>query len=390
MLLEASTAEAAMAQDTNAAVMHGLDGQFTDVGRNLICDYIANPTVLPDIKNKPRRHVLTQLTMILPRAEADQRTSEPCFEGTRVALLREMAHWVTSPDGSRMCVLSGLAGTGKSTVAYTIASRAADLDLLGASFMFSRDDADRNNAKKFFTTIAYQLCVYNETFAKAIGDVLNTEYGSASTTKDPQEQLQALILQPLRSIVQSRVRPILIVVDALDECNEDDERAVVKGLSQLIWELPSFKVILTTRPQPSLDPFFGSRGSRKTFHLQDIDDKVVDGDIQLYLEHYLSLLQVQKRYPKRQWCASDREIESLVRASRRLFIIASRAVRYILDESASDPAVQMQKLLHAFTQGRMPFDLDEIQRDFDMNFGRVVFGWGTILGILMATMVHQR
>ncbi|KAM6493684.1 hypothetical protein JOM56_010045 [Amanita muscaria] len=49
--------------------------------------------------------------------------------------------------------------------------------------------------------------------------------------------------------------------------------------------------------------------------------------------YYLSLLQVQKRYPERQWCASDEEIESLVRASRRLFIIASRAVWYILDKS---------------------------------------------------------
>ncbi|KIL59677.1 hypothetical protein M378DRAFT_84766, partial [Amanita muscaria Koide BX008] len=132
-----------------------------------------------------------------------------------------------------MYILSGLAGIGKSTVAYTVASRAANLNLLGASFFFSRDDADRNNAKKLFTTIAYQLCVYNETFAKAIGDVLLTERGSAATTKDPQEQLQVLILDPLRSIVQSYARPILVVVDALDECDEEDVRAVVEGLSRL-------------------------------------------------------------------------------------------------------------------------------------------------------------
>ncbi|KIL54630.1 hypothetical protein M378DRAFT_92165, partial [Amanita muscaria Koide BX008] len=167
--------------------------------------------------------------MILPRAKAvfndyqTKKNSGPCFGGTRVALLREMAHWVTSPDRSRMYVLSGLAGTGKSTVACTIASRAADLDLLGASFFFTRDDSDCNSAKKFFPTIAYQLCVYNETFAKAIGDVLDTERGSAAITKGPQEQLRVLILEPLRSIVQSRVRPILVVVDALDECDEDDE-----------------------------------------------------------------------------------------------------------------------------------------------------------------------
>ena len=160
------------------------------------------------------------MIILLPRAEAvfndyqNNKKSGPCFEGTRVALLREMVNWVISQDESRMYTLSGLAGIGKSTVAYTIASRAADLNLLGASFFFSRDEADRNNAKKFFTTIAYQLCAYNERFAKAIGDVLLTERGSTATTKDPQEQLQFLILGLLRSIVQSRARPILVIVDA--------------------------------------------------------------------------------------------------------------------------------------------------------------------------------
>ncbi|KIL62606.1 hypothetical protein M378DRAFT_25473 [Amanita muscaria Koide BX008] len=352
--------------DGNATIIRFGDGQFTQIQRNLICDYIANLTVLPDIDDNLKKHVLTQSIISLPRAEAvfndyqTKKKSGPCFEGTRVALLREMADWVTGSDESRMYVLSGLAGIGKSTVAYTIASRAADLNLLGASYFFSRDEADRNNAKKFFTTIAYQLCVYNETFAKAIGDVLKTERGSAATTKDPQDQLKALILDPLRNIVRSRARPILVVVDALDECDEDDERGVVKGLSQLVREFPSFKVILTTRPQPHLDRFLYSQGSHKIFRLQDIEDKVVDGDIQLYLNHSLSLEAVQERYPQRQWRASGDEIDSLVRAAGRLFIIASTAVRYILDKSASNPAAQMQKLLCAFARCLTPFkDLDQ-------------------------------
>ncbi|KIL55961.1 hypothetical protein M378DRAFT_173135 [Amanita muscaria Koide BX008] len=272
-----------------------------------------------------------------------------------------MASWVTSQDESRLYILSGLAGIGKSTVAYTIASRAANpkLNLLGASFFFSRDEADRNNAKKLFTTIAYQLCVYNERFAKAIGDVLLTERGSAATTKNPQEQLQILILDPLRSIVQSHDRPILVVVDALDECDEDDVSAVVEGLNQLVRDLPSFKVILTTRPLPYLDIFLGNQGGHKLFHLQDIESKVVDDDIRLYFKHDLSLEKVRKCFPRRQWCASDGQIDSLVRAAGRLFIIASTAVRYILDKSASNPAAQMQKLLRACADDHTPFkDLD--------------------------------
>ncbi|KIL66507.1 hypothetical protein M378DRAFT_160981 [Amanita muscaria Koide BX008] len=349
----------------NATIIRFGDGQFTEDQRNLICDFIANHASFPDINHNLNRHFLTQSIINLPRAEAvfddyqTKKKSEPCFEGTRVALLREMADWATGSDESRMYILSGLAGIGKSTVAYTIASRAAGLNLLGASFFFSRDEGDRNNAKKFFTTIAYQLCLYDKTFAEAIGNVLQTDGGSA-ITKGPREQLQALIVDPLRSIIQLRARPILVVVDALDECYEDDWLSVLTGLRRLVQDLPSFKVILTTRPQPYLDQFFRSQDGHKIFHLQDIENKVVDGDIRLYLKHSLSPDQVQKRLPMRKWCASDEEIDRLVRAAGRLFIIASTSIRYILDKVASNPAAQMQKLLCTFVQDRMPFkDLNE-------------------------------
>ncbi|KIL57014.1 hypothetical protein M378DRAFT_16554 [Amanita muscaria Koide BX008] len=348
--------------ETNATVILNGDGQFTKVQRNLICDCIAN---LPDINNNLREHVLTQSITTLPCAKAafkddqNKNKSVSCFKGTRTALLREMADCVTGSSESRMYVLSGLAGIGKSTVAYTIASRAANLNLLGASFFFSRDEANRNNARRFFTTIAYQLCVYSETFAKAIGDVLKTERGSAVTTKNPQRQLQALILDPLRSIARlSHFQPILIVVDALDECVKEDAFLVLTGLSQLIRDLPLFRVILTTRLLPYFDGFWDSQDGHKIFHLQDIGDKIVDGDIRLYLNHNLSMNQVQKRFPKREWRASDEEIDSLVRAAGRFFIIASTAVRYILDKRASNPAAQMQKLLRAFAQDHTFKDLD--------------------------------
>ncbi|KIL62294.1 hypothetical protein M378DRAFT_165827, partial [Amanita muscaria Koide BX008] len=352
--------------ETNATVILNGDGQFTKIQRNLICDCIAN---LPDINNILKVHVLTQSITDLPCAKAafkdyqNKKKSGSCFKGTRTALLREMADCVTGSSESRMYVLSGLAGIGKSTVAYTIASRAANLNLLGASFFFSRDEADRNNAKRFFTTIAYQLCVYNETFAKAIGGVLETTSESVATMKNPQDQLQALILDPLRSIVRLPLfQPILIVVDALDECDEEDGISVLTGLSQLVRDLPPFRVILTTRPQPYLDRFWGSQDGHKFFHLQDIDDKVVDSDIRLYLEHYLSMTHVQRHCPMRQWCASDEEIDSLVCVAGNFFIIASTAVRHILDKTASNPAAQMQKLLHclhASTQDHTPFkDLD--------------------------------
>src|ERR1700760_2895260 len=123
----------------------------------------------------------------LPRVEASyddwacKKQNGPCFGRTREALIADIETWITTGERPQMYLLSGLAGIGKSTVAFTIADRAKTAGRLGASFFFSRDEADRSNAKRFFTTIAFQLCLYNEEFAHAIGSVLRDEIGAAST-----------------------------------------------------------------------------------------------------------------------------------------------------------------------------------------------------------------
>lgn len=340
------------------------DGPFKETRSEQIRDSIANHVVLPDIDGKLKQHSLTQSIVNLPCSQAayddyqTKKKSGPCFKGTREALLQEMANWLTETGQSLIYVLSGLAGIGKSTVAYTIAARADELGLLGGSFFFSRDEADRRTAQKFFTTLAFQLCMYEKIFADAIGAALLTERGSSAITKDPHEQLRALILEPLHNIVASRVNSTLIVVDALDECDAEDSQSVLRALYQLVRDLPSFKVILTMRPQPRLGYHLYKQNGHRIFHLQDIEAKVVDGDIRLYLKYSLSQAEVQARLGnhEEQWQASDTDVDSLVDAAGRLFIIASTSVRFILDVFVSDPAAQMEKLLTAFAKNCTPLN----------------------------------
>ncbi|KIL62753.1 hypothetical protein M378DRAFT_108146, partial [Amanita muscaria Koide BX008] len=269
-----------------------------------------------------------------------------------------MMDWVTHRGESKMYALSGLAGIGKTTVAYTIATEADKRGLLGASFFFSRDEADRRSAKKFFTTIAYHLCRFNEEFAQAIAGMLVTKDGYSATTGSPQEQLETLILDPLRAIDSSNTPQTLIVVDALDECDDEDAPSVLTGLWRIVQTLPSFKVILTTRPQPLVDNDFSTQGSHKIFHLQDIEEKIVNEDLRLYLQHSFSCEQVRTQLRSRtmEWCASGAQIESLIQASGKLFIMASMAVRYILDRHWTNPASRINTLLDAFAQGHTPFE----------------------------------
>jgi len=118
--------------------------------------------------------------------------------------------------------------------------------------------------------------------------------------------------------------------------------------------LPSLRVVLTSRPRPLLDGYFDNH---KIFHMHNIEDKVVDNDIRVYLKYRLSCEQVKTHLKiETQWSANEEEIETLVRAAGRLFIIASTSVLFILDKAALDPTSQMEKLQSAFALDQTPFN----------------------------------
>jgi hypothetical protein len=80
-----------------------------------------------------------------------------CLPDTRVDLLQEIYDWAERQDERCIFWLNGLAGTGKSTIALTVAHRYFDQQRLGASFFFSRGGGDISHAGKFFTSVAVQL-----------------------------------------------------------------------------------------------------------------------------------------------------------------------------------------------------------------------------------------
>ena len=87
-----------------------------------------------------------------------QRQHEPtCLENTRVDVLRQIFDWADGQDERCIFWLNGLAGTGKSTIARTVALEYFERKRLRASFFFSRGSGDVSYASKFFTSIAIRL-----------------------------------------------------------------------------------------------------------------------------------------------------------------------------------------------------------------------------------------
>src|ERR1700753_3722944 len=80
-----------------------------------------------------------------------------CLKGTRRGVLNEIELWAGDFNKLPVYWLNGLAGTGKSTIAQTVAERMFADGRLGASFFCSRDFEDRRNLHFIFPTLAVQL-----------------------------------------------------------------------------------------------------------------------------------------------------------------------------------------------------------------------------------------
>ncbi|MCJ1423397.1 hypothetical protein MMC29_001280 [Sticta canariensis] len=174
----------------------------------------------------------------LPKAtqaafNSSERRHDPiCLQNTRVDVLNEIKAWAEGQDERRIYWLNGLTGTGKSTIARTIAREYLATGRLGASFFFSKGGGDVGHAVKFFTTLAFQLAKTSPILKGYICDAVSANVD----IKDQSlcDQWRQLILQPLSRLDEnSSLSSYIFVIDALDECEgESDIRAILKLLAE--------------------------------------------------------------------------------------------------------------------------------------------------------------
>jgi hypothetical protein len=293
------------------------------------------------------------LTKTLPAAadapfNAYRRQHDPqCLPDTRVDLLHEIYNWADGQDERRIFWLSGLAGTGKSTVTRTVAAKYSAKGSLGASFFFSRGGGDVAHAGKFVTSIAVQLASSVPTLHQHICNAITERSDIAS--RSLRDQWHYLVLGPL-SKLESRDCQLLyiLVVDALDEC--DDEQNI-RIIPQLLAEARSLekvrlRVFLTSRPEVPIRSEFCHipDAEHKDFILHNISPSIVDNDIYIFLEYNLRLIKEERRLDT--YWPGEGVIRRLVCIASGLFIWASTACRFIR-EGKRFGAKRLDTILHS-------------------------------------------
>ena len=259
--------------------------------------------------------------------------------------MTEIYSWYEGSDGqTQIYVLEGLAGIGKSTVARTVAKEAHERDWLGASFFFSRSEDDRKSAKLFFGTIAFQLSQYSQEISLRIAEAL--ELKPDASGKHLQDQLRNLIIQPLQSCKNKST--ILIVIDAFDECDKQDAQRLLSLLLQEIHKVPNLKIFFTTRPESHILNILCRHEAHHLYRLHDIENSIVEGDVRSYLSHGLSSQAVKTALPVLEpppWTPSLSDFNAVVNAAGKFFVIASTAIKFLLDDIRCNPKAQMKDLM---------------------------------------------
>ncbi|KAF2403396.1 hypothetical protein EJ06DRAFT_571604, partial [Trichodelitschia bisporula] len=268
----------------------------------------------------------------LPRA-ADtpsnpyEREKAPCLIGTRVELLKEIYAWADGENSPNIFWLSGLAGTGKSTVAQTVAAECFENGRLGASFFFSRSGADVRHAGKFVTSIAAQLA---DNVPGAKWSLYKALKERDTIIEEPiRSQWHHLVLGPMSKLEgDTSSAPYILVVDALDECEGEDGIGKILNLFQLL-KKTRLRLFLTSRPEVPIRFSLSEMPTSEhlDFVLHDIKKSTVDNDIRFFLRHELERLARKHSFDK-DW-PGEQAIDSLVRNASGLFIWAETACRFV-------------------------------------------------------------
>jgi hypothetical protein len=272
---------------------------------------------------------------------------EVCTPGIRVRILDDIISWAknNSPGSPNVYWLFGQAGSGKSTIAYSVARRFEfagdpnDTVILGGNFFCSRQFEETRLSKCIIRTVVHHLALKCRAFADQLSDA-----DFETVNQNIRAQLEDLLIAPWQASKLDRcpdpLNPpphYLIVIDALDEIDGKGGSEFLLHLLEVIDtnenRLQGLKFFVTSRPDPILVGLVDSFTSKQLYRLQHMLPEEAQYDVRTYLTAELPHF------------AGCEEFENLVALTAGLFIYAATVVKYLAKYEPSEQKSILTTLL---------------------------------------------
>ncbi|KAF5366506.1 hypothetical protein D9757_012183 [Collybiopsis confluens] len=245
-----------------------------------------------------------------------------CAEGTRLQLLDDITQWVLKQDNHYVAWIYGLAGSGKSAVAVSLAERLREMSnqvTLALTFHCVKGQ-ETSNTFQLVPTICYYLAQCVPQYAKALVNVFEKDASLHAGSIPIKEQLSHF-LKPLYKINQGQnAASTIIIIDGLDEWGTpDDQSILLENLYSHLQKIGRIYIIVTSRREQAIARAMNNSSIVQSFDLTG--SYPADKDIAKFFEMHLGANTAHR--------ISGHDIDALTKQAGNLFIWANTAVNYL-------------------------------------------------------------
>ena len=288
--------------------------------------------------------------------------------GTRQWLFDDIATWKEkmkmNKNQPNMCLVSANPGMGKSVLAAKLCTTYKENEVLAGCFFFQHHLGRRSNPKMLVQSLCHQFRSSVPGYSKLVETEIVRVDPESSTVF---ELFSYLIKEPL-SLLPCLSKSMMIVIDALDECDYDSRSDLLKILVRDFIKLPRWiQIILTTRPDKKI--LQSLKRIKSTIEIIPEDSRNLN-DIRLFLRDFLDKkMSVDKIHSG---------VELLVEKSEGMFLY----FHYAIDTLEDRKQVSLEEL-----RSLLPDGIDDY---YELNFSRLYESIGQsryqdfLQGILMA------
>lgn len=244
--------------------------------------------------------------------------------------------------------LSGPAGAGKTAIVTTVAERFKLDGIPHALFFFFRADRSRNGVSPFVATLLHQILLVYPSLRELVTTILSTNPLIFDSILE--DQLAQLIVMPLRTIERSSpsYRPLILLVDGLDECDAETKRSqrhILQAFHKVLGQHSSpCRLLVSSRDESQIRGAFNQLSS-PVMQIYLDGQYSPESDIRLFVTKCFKLIKETHPLAHKLDAAwpSDADIDSIVTKSSGQFIYAATAMRFISESSAS-PKLSLEKV----------------------------------------------